>query len=394
MKILANDGLVDDGIHYLHREGFTVDTVKRGCDDLLGEIADFDALLVRSATEVTREVLEAGVSNGGKLKIVGRGGVGTDNIDLDAARELGVVVKFAPNGNTNATAEHALGLMFAAARKVPFAHAVLKAGVWRKKRFLGVELMGKTLGVIGCGRIGQSLAGKAKAIGMKAVGYDTHRVFDSNVEYLDSVEEVLEASDFLSVHTGGGKVIIGERELRLMKDSAILVNASRGGNVSEEALYNALKNGEIAAAALDCYETEPGREGGPFESRLRELDNIVLSAHLGASTRNAARRTGLEIAEVITKYLKLGDFTQAVNAGETVEEEGLDIFTIFITHEDKPGMFGRFGAAFGELGFNIRENNSRRLKDYVQTVYIIHANPTEELVENIRAVDGVKRVVV
>jgi len=157
MRILANDGLNEEAVALLKKEGFTVETEKRSTEDLLGEIGDFDALLVRSATKVTRAVIEAGTKNGGKLKIVGRGGVGTDNIDLEAAKECGVIVKFAPNGNTNATAEHALGLMFAIARRVPMAHHCLKSGVWHKKRFAGNELHGKTLGVIGCGRIGQSL---------------------------------------------------------------------------------------------------------------------------------------------------------------------------------------------------------------------------------------------
>ncbi len=393
MKILANDGLVEEGIQYLHKEGFEVDTVKRDLDDLIGDIKDFDALLVRSATKVTREVIEAGTKNGGKLKIIGRGGVGTDNIDLVAAREHGVIVKFAPNGNTNATAEHALGLMFGVARKVPFAHATLKSGVWHKKRFQGGELMGKTLGIIGCGRIGQALAAKAKALGMKVVGYDVYRKLDSDVDYLDTVDDVLKASDFVSLHTGGRETLIGPHELKIMKNTAYLINASRGVNVDEDALYDALKNGEIGGAALDTYRKEPKREGEAFENRLMEFDNVVFSAHLGASTANAMRRTGLEIAEVVSKYLRLGDFNQSVNAGQTVEEEGREIYTIFITHEDTPGMFGKFGVAFGEMGVNIRENNSRKLNDHVQTVYVVHQKPTPEVCRRIGEIPGVRRVV-
>ncbi len=392
MRILANDGLPPEAVAYLKKEGFTVETEKRSTEDLLGEIGTFDALLVRSATKVTREVLEAGTKNGGKLKIVGRGGVGTDNIDLEAAKEMGVIVKFAPNGNTNATAEHALGLMFAVARKVPMAHRTLMGGTWHKKRFQGNELFGKTLGIIGCGRIGQCLAGKALGIGMKVVGYDLYHIEDSNVEYLDSIDEVLKTSDFISLHTGGKNAIITERELALMKPTAYLINASRGSNVQEAALYNALKNGVIAGAALDCFEKEPKREGEAFACSLHELDNIVMSAHLGASTHNAVRKTGLEIAEVVTKYLRRGDFGNSVNVGETVEEEGKRIYALFITHEDKPGMFGKFGTALGDLGVNIRENNSRFLSDSVQTVYVVHQEPTEEVREKLMAIPGVKRV--
>ncbi|HDQ40092.1 MAG TPA: ACT domain-containing protein [Desulfonatronum sp.] len=393
MKILANDGLADEALYYLKQEGFAVDTLKRDPDQLVKDIPGFDALIVRSATKVTREVIEAGAGNGAKLKIVGRGGVGTDNIDKEAAKEFGVIVKFAPQGNTNAAAEHALGLMFAIARRVPFAHCSLKAGVWYKKAFIGCELMGKTLGIIGCGRIGQALAAKAKGLGMRVIGVDVFHAIDSQAEYVDTKQELLEHSDFVSLHTGGTDVIIGEAELALMKSTAFLINASRGMNVSEEALYKALKENRIAGAAMDCFEVEPKREGEPFLSRLRELDNIVFSAHLGASTRNAVLRTSLEIAEVVANYLRRGDFQSSVNVGETVEEEGRRIYTLFITHEDKPGMFGKIATTLGNLGVNIRENNSRQLKDLVQTVYTIHQAPTDEVVTALKAIQGIRRVV-
>lgn len=393
MRILANDGLVEDGIEHLLREGFEVDAAKRGRETLLAEIAGFDALLVRSATKVDREIIEAGTAGDGRLKIVGRAGVGVDNIDLDAARERGVIVKYAPHGNTKAAAELALGLMFAAARRIPQAHASLKGGVWRKKAFVGEELGGRTLGVVGCGRIGQALALKARALGMKVLGFDRRRVMDAPLEYVESLDDLLREADFVSLHTGGGDVVIGRRELSLMKPTAFLINASRGGNVDEDALYDALRHNLLAGAGLDCHAHEPKGEGEPFESRLRELDNVVFTPHLGASTRGAARRTGVEIAEAVARYLRLGDFRQAVNAGETVEEEGREIFSIFITHEDKPGMFGKFGAAFGEMGVNIRENNSRMLKDFVQTVYIIHQKPTPQIRARLAEIEGVKRVV-
>ncbi|QJB55071.1 NAD(P)-dependent oxidoreductase [Pseudodesulfovibrio sp. zrk46] len=392
MRVLANDGLVEDAQKYLRKQGFTVETEKRDEADLMSEIGQFDALLVRSATKVTRGLLEAGVRGGGKLKIVGRGGVGTDNIDLDAAKELGVIVKFAPNGNTNATAEHALGLMFGIARRVPLAHRVLMDGTWHKKRFRGVELFGKTLGIIGCGRIGQALAAKAGALGMKVIGYDPYHSLDAPLEYVDSIPELLKKSDFVSLHCGGTETVIGAEELRQMKDTAYLVNASRGKNVSEDALYEALKTGEIAGAALDCFETEPKREGMTFDNKLQELDNIVMSAHLGASTGNAGVRTGMEIAEVVAGYLLRGEYSNSVNVGQTVEDEGADVFTIFITHEDKPGMFGKFGTALGEMGVNIRENNSRKLGEQVQTVYVVHSRPDDAVRDTLAAIEGVTRV--
>jgi len=393
MRILANDGLVEDGVKHLLEEGFEVDASKRGREALLADIAGFDALLVRSATKVDREIIQAGTAGDGRLKIVGRAGVGVDNIDLDAARECGVIVKYAPHGNTKAAAELALGLMFAAARRIPQSHLSLKGGVWSKKPFVGEELGGRTLGVVGCGRIGQALATKARAMGMKVLGFDQRQDMDAPLEYAESLDELLREADFVSLHTGGKDVVIGRRELSLMKPTAILINASRGGNVDEDALFDALQGNRLAGAGLDCHQYEPKAEGEPFESRLRALDNVVFTAHLGASTRGAARRTGVEIAEAVARYLRLGDFRQAVNAGETVEEEGREIFSIFITHEDKPGMFGKFGSAFGEMGVNIRENNSRMLKDFVQTVYILHQKPTPEIRARLAAIEGVKRVV-
>lgn len=393
MRILANDGLVEDGVKHLLEEGFEVDASNRGREALLAEIAGFDALLVRSATKVDREILQAGTAGDGRLKIVGRAGVGVDNIDLDTARECGVIVKYAPHGNTKAAAELALGLMFAAARRIPQSHMSLKGGVWSKKPFVGEELGGRTLGVVGCGRIGQALATKARALGMKVLGFDQRQDMDAPLEYAESLDELLREADFVSLHTGGKDVVIGRRELSLMQPTAILINASRGGNVDEDALFEALQGNRLAGAGLDCHQYEPKAEGEPFESRLRALDNVVFTAHLGASTRGAARRTGVEIAEAVVRYLRLGDFRQAVNAGETVEEEGREIFSIFITHEDKPGMFGKFGSAFGEMGVNIRENNSRMLKDFVQTVYILHQKPTPEIRARLAAIEGVKRVV-
>ncbi len=393
MQILANDGLAEQAVKFLHKEGYSVDTEKRSYEDLLKELPHYDALLVRSATKVTRELIEAATTKTGKLKIIGRGGVGTDNIDLEAAKERGVVVKFAPYGNMNATAEHVIGLMFAIARKVPFAHRSLKSGVWHKKPFQGVELANQTLGLLGCGRIGQAVAKKARDLDMKVVGYDPHPWLESEVDYLDSVEEVLETSDFVSIHTGGKATLIRAPELEKMKSSAFLINASRGVNVEEDALYNALKNGQIAGAALDCYENEPKNEGEAFTSKLIELDNIVLSAHLGASTANAARKTSMEIARMVSKYLKYGDFEQSVNVGQTVVDEGLDLYTVFITHEDKPGMFGKFGTAFGELGVNIQENKSRRLDGKAQTVYTIQTKPTPEMRDKLLEIEGVERVV-
>jgi len=391
MRILANDGLAAEGLELLAREGFEADARKRSPEELSKEIASFDALLVRSATRADRALIEAGAGGTGRLKIIGRAGIGVDNIDLDAARDHGVIVKNAPSGNANAAAELALALLFAAMRHIARADATLKSGVWRKKPFMGEEIAGKTLGIIGCGRIGMALAAKARGLGMRILGFDPRRQLDAPLDYVDFLDELLAESDCVSIHAGGSREIIGARELSLMKPGAVLVNASRGGNVDEAALYEALSQGRLACAAIDCHAKEPGAEGAPFTSRLKALDNVILTPHIGASTRSASVRTGIEIAQAVVNYLKLGDFRLAVNAGETVEEEGRAIYSVFLTHEDAPGMFGRLGAAFGEMGVNIRENNSRKLKDCVQTVYIIHQPPTPEMLERLMAVPGVRR---
>ena len=207
---------------------------------MLADIGGFDALIVRSATKVTREVIEAGAK--GKLKIIGRAGVGYDNIDVSAASENGIVVKSAPYGSTNAVAELTVGLMLSISRKTPQAHQSLKDGEWKKAKLKGNELSYKTLGILGCGRIGQKLAEIAhRGFDMEVIGFDIKPCFESGIKFMTK-EEVLTKADYVSVHTPGGKeTVIGEKELGMMKPTAYLINTSRGNNIDEEALYKVLK---------------------------------------------------------------------------------------------------------------------------------------------------------
>ena len=389
MKVLLNDGLEKEGIQLLQQAGIETDTNKRDPKALAAEIGEFDALIVRSATKVTREILQAGAK--GKLKIVGRAGVGYDNIDVEAASEYGVVVKSAPSGNTNAVAELTIALMLNVSRHIPQAHASLKQGVWTKEKLKGTELMGKMLGVLGCGKIGQRVAELAHhGFDMDVVGYDICQCVDSKIRYV-SKEEVLTKADYITVHTGGKAVIVGEKEIALMKPTACIINTSRGANVDEKALYKALKEKKIGGAGLDVYVEEPKTEGAEFKNLFAELDNVVLSSHLGASTSEAQRETALEMTRVICSFLLGGDFANAVNAGESIELEEKPVYTLFIHHRDVPGVFANIDKVLADNDINIRANYSRQIGKggYAVSVYVIHKEVQQKTIEVLKKIPNV-----
>ncbi len=392
MKVLLNDGLEKEGLKLFQDAGVETDTKKRDATALIADIGGFDALVVRSATKVTREVLEAGAK--GKLKIVGRAGVGYDNIDIAAASEFGIVVKSAPYGSTNAVAELAINLMLSVSRNTPQAYHSLKNGVWIKKKLEGRELNGKTLGIIGCGRIGQKLALIAKlGFNMEVVGFDIKPCPESGIKFLDTKEEVIKKADYLSIHTGGRDIIIGEKELALMKATTYIINTSRGNNIDQQALYCALKDGKIGGYATDVYKEEPKSDGDPFGDKLKELDNVVLSSHLGASTIEAQRETSTEIARVVSGYLLGGDFTNAVNAGESIEVEEKPVYTLFIHHKDVPGVFANIDKVLAENDINIRANYSRQINSgFAVSVYVLHKKANTEIVKQLKAVPNVCNV--
>lgn len=389
MKVLLNDGLNKEGLRIFEEAGIATDTKKRGPRSLVSQVGEFDALVVRSATRVTREVIESGAK--GNLKVVGRAGIGYDNIDAVAASQNGIVVKNAPWSNINSTAELALALMLNVSRNLPQAHCSLKHAVWNKKPFEGFELSGKTLGIIGCGRIGQRLSELVLGFRMEVIGYDPVVKVDSRIKFLPK-EEVLRRADYISVHASGKEVVIGEKEISLMKQTAHLVNTSRGRIVDEEALFSALKEGRIAGAALDVYESEPKSEGDEFRSRLRELNNVVLSPHLGASTKEAQLKTSIEIAQVITDFLKKGDFLDAVNVGENIGLERRPFYPLFVYHDDKPGMFAKIDKVLADHGINIRETPSRQIGDGCAiAVYIVHQKVGQKVLNSLNKLDGVHR---
>lgn len=312
--VLVADSIALDGLAPLTTDPRFEVVAKPGLsgDDLANAIAGADAVLVRSATKITRASLE----KASRLKAIGRAGVGVDTIDVDAATERGIPVLTAPAGNTISAAELTMALLLAVARKVPAADRSMKAGEWDKKSFNGFELYGKTLGLVGAGRIGGQVAKRARAFGMSVLVYDPYLVSERARELdvqLASLDDVLAKSDVISVHvplTEKTAGLIGSAQFARMKQGALLLNVARGGVVDEEALLEALQAKKLAGAALDVYEQEPL----PRDSPLRSLPNVVMTPHLGASTAEAQQNVAIEIAEAVRNCLAEGDLTNAVNA--------------------------------------------------------------------------------
>ncbi|MBI5148891.1 hydroxyacid dehydrogenase [Candidatus Pacearchaeota archaeon] len=358
--ILINDGLDKSGTSYLLERGINPVNLKLSPEELENTISKYDGIIVRSATKVSSEIIKAGAE--GLLKVIGRAGVGYDSVDAVKAAEYGIPVIIAPHGNTNATAELTIGLMLAVARNIPQAYENLRKSKWVKKQYEGTELRGKTLGIIGCGRIGKRVAQIAQyGFNMKILGNDIAPE-NGDIEYV-SLEELLQKADFVTIHTPGEKQIIGEEQLNLMKPNAYLINTSRGTSVDEIALYNALKEKNIAGAALDVFERE-GKEGEEWKNPLTELDNVVLTSHLGASSKEAQNATSLEIAKKTVNYLNSGQIEDGVNIDDLDVTNPSEFRNICrVTHDDKPGMFQKISGVFAYHKLNIRDMPSRRLKD-------------------------------
>lgn len=307
-RVLVSDPVAEGGMEILRQQpDMEVDVrLKLPEEEIIAIIPAYDALVVRSETKVTRRIIEAG-SN---LKIIGRAGVGVDNIDVEAATEKGILVVNAPEGNTIAATEHTIGLMLAMARNIPQASSLLKQGIWERKKFTGVELRDKVLGIIGLGKIGSEVAKRAKALQMRVLAYDPY-VTEEKARALGvevkELAEVLAEADFITVHlplTPETRHLIGRREIAMMKDGVRLLNVARGGIIDEEALYEALQSGKVAGAAIDVFEKEPATD-----SPLMQLDTVVATPHLGASTTEAQVNVAVEVA---------GDIIRAL-AGEPVK---------------------------------------------------------------------------
>ncbi len=319
VKVLISDKLSPAAIAIFKERGIEAD-VKTGLTpaELREIIGQYDGLAIRSATKVTKEVLDVATN----LKVVGRAGIGVDNVDVKSATSRGVVVMNTPHGNAITTAEHAIAMMFALARQLPEASASTKAGKWEKNRFMGVELTAKTLGLIGCGNIGSIVADRAVGLKMKVLAYDPFltetRAVELGVEKAD-LDTVLAKADFITLHTPlieATRNILSREALAKTKKGVRIVNCARGGLLDEAALYDALKSGHVAGAALDVFEVEPATD-----SPLFELENVVCTPHLGAATTEAQENVALQVAEQISDFLLTGSVTNALNMPSVSAEE-------------------------------------------------------------------------
>lgn len=337
VKIFVADDVNEEKLAPLAEAGFEiVKKTKLSPEELAAEIEDADGVIVRSATRITANLMDRAE----KLRVIGRAGVGVDNIDVKAATARGIVVMNAPDGNTITTAEHTIALLVSMARNVPQAHAKLQTGIWDKKSFVGVELNGKTLGVIGLGRIGKHAAKIAKGFGMNILAFDPfvspEQAKESGFE-LASLNEVFAKADFITIHTpvtDETRGIIGKEAFAKMKKGVRLVNCARGGLVDEAALLEAVENGTVAAAALDVFSSEPIDESSP----LLKNERIITTPHLGASTTEAQEGVALTVAEQMRDYLLTGTLRGAVNAPSLAAKE-LEAFQPFINLAEKLGRF-------------------------------------------------------
>lgn len=313
IRVLVSDPISEQGLRKLTEAADIQLDIKTGLseDEIVNIIPEYNALLVRSQTKVTARVLE----HAARLRVIGRAGVGVDNIDVPAATQRGVVVINAPDGNTVSTAEFTFAMMMSMARKIPQAFASIQRGEWDRKTFVGVELNNKVLGIIGLGRIGAEVATRAQAFGMKVMAYDPflsqQRAGSLNVRQA-TVDEIVQEADFITVHTPltkETKYLLAEREFGMMKDEVRILNCARGGIIKEEALIEALRSGKVAGVALDVYEEEPLAKDHP----LKGFPNVVMTPHLGASTEEAQINVAIDVAEEVLKVLRDEPFKNAVN---------------------------------------------------------------------------------
>lgn len=319
MKVLVSDNLGEVGVQmFKDAPGIEVD-VKTGLapEELKGIIGQYDALAIRSATKVTEEILEAAAN----LKVVGRAGIGLDNVDIPAATKRGVVVMNTPTGNVVTTAEHAIAMMMALTRRIPEGTSTLKEGRWEKKKLQGRELFQKTLGVVGYGKIGAIVADRGRGLKMRVVVADPfvtpEKIQNDGFEAL-SLEELYKQSDYITVHVPKLKTtanLINKDAFEMMKNGVMVINCARGGIVNEADLYEAIKAGKVAGAALDVFETEP-----PGQIPLLELDQVICTPHLGASTKEAQTNVAVQVAQQIIDYLTNGTIVNAVNVPSVTGE--------------------------------------------------------------------------
>jgi D-3-phosphoglycerate dehydrogenase / 2-oxoglutarate reductase len=337
-KVLISDALSPAAVQIFKDRGIDVDfqpALGKDKEKLATVIGNYDGLAIRSATKVTAKILEWAKD----LKVIGRAGIGVDNVDIPAATARGIIVMNTPFGNSITTAEHAISLMLALARQIPEADASTRAGKWEKNKFMGVEIFGKTLGVIGCGNIGSIVADRAIGLRMKVIAFDPflsqERAADLGVEKVE-IDDLFRRADFITLHaplTDKTRNIVNAGAIKNMKKGVRIINCARGGLVDEGALYEALKNGQVAGAAFDVFVTEPATENPLFH-----LPNVVCTPHLGAATSEAQENVALQIAEQMSDYLLRGAITNAINFPSISAEEAPKLKP-FIALAEKLGSF-------------------------------------------------------
>jgi D-3-phosphoglycerate dehydrogenase len=344
-RVLISDALSPAAVQIFKDRGIDVTfepNLGKDKDKLAAMIGDYDGLAIRSASKATAKLLEAATN----LKVIGRAGIGVDNVDIPAATAKGIIVMNTPFGNSITTAEHAVALMFALARQLPAADVSTQAGKWEKNRFMGVELEAKTLGLIGAGNIGSIVARKALGIGMKVVAYDPYlspeRALQLGIEKVE-LEALLARADFITLHvpmTEATKNILSAEALAKTKKGVRIINCARGGLVDEEALAAAIKSGHVAGAAFDVFSVEPA-ESNP----LFGLENVICTPHLGASTNEAQENVALQVAEQMSDYLLTGAITNAVNFPSISAEEAPKLKPFVALGEKLGGFLGQLTEA-------------------------------------------------
>ncbi|MFC1704520.1 phosphoglycerate dehydrogenase [Candidatus Omnitrophota bacterium] len=336
MKLLISDSLSEEGVKILKEvKGLQVD-INTGLkpDELKKIIKDYEVIVVRSATKLTADVLKEAV----KLKYIGRAGVGLDNVDVEAATKQGIIVMNAPGGNTISTAEHTVSMILALSRNIPQANASTKLGEWKRKQFMGAEVYGKILGIVGLGKIGSEVAKRALAFGMKVVAYDPFISLEVAKQLgveIAELNDVFSRADYLTVHTPLSeetKHMISDKELQLMKQGVKVINCARGGIVDEEALARAVESGKVSGCAIDVFEHEP-----PGESPLLKFDCVIVTPHLGASTEEAQVNVAIEIANTLKDALAGKGIRNAANY-PCIESEVCEILNPYINLAEKMGM--------------------------------------------------------
>lgn len=366
MKVLVTDPISIEAIEKMKKAGLKVD-LKQNLDkkELIEIIPEYDAIIVRSQTKITKDIIEAAKN----LKIIGRAGTGVDNIDTEAATQRGIVVVNAPGGNSISAAEHTFALILSLVRKIPQADKSVKSGKWDRKRFMGIELRGKTIGVIGLGRVGYEVAKRAKAFEMNVLVYDPYipperaKIIGANL--VGDLDELLEKSDIITIHVPKTKEtegMISRKEIEKMKDGVYIINCARGGIVNEKDLYEALIKGKVAGAALDVYENEPPSPSNP----LFKLENVITTPHIGASTREAQISVGMIVANEIINMAKGLPVKNAVNL-PSLEVTEFEYIMPYIKLAEKMGKIAcaRLGGKFKRVKVTFKGKLSGMRTEYI-----------------------------